>query len=60
MSSTFFFFFKWSQLSNEPVMRRITTDKATKRMRQILSDAEWVSLLALFNNNYYSDVCYFV
>lgn len=28
-------------LPNEPVMRRITTDKATKRMRQILSDAEW-------------------
>ena len=31
------------QLPNEPVMRRITTDKATKRMRQILSDSEWVS-----------------
>ena len=34
----------WPQLPNEPVMRRITTDKATKRTRQILSDAEWVSL----------------
>ena len=32
------------QLPNEPVMRRITTDKATKRTRQILSETEWVSL----------------
>ena len=33
------------QLPNEPVMRRITTDKATKRTRQILSETEWVSLV---------------